>query len=276
MADKKINTIVVTGRGGSGKSTFSALSNRILMELGWKPTLVVDSDPDESLSSMLGIDIRKHGKKTISEIFYEIVKEKRMLQREEPGLSNTVEDILLNEALYKSSEGFDFLVLGTKWFEGCYCAPDLVLGEIMVKWSQDYEYIIVDSPAGIEHINRRINKEVKDFFNILDPSKKSFENAKISHRLIRELSIEYENYYTIGGYLFPDKLEKLAKEQQLRYLGKISYDEKVMDYNYEGKSLLNLPDDSPAYKSVKKIIFRAGYSKKPLSMTDLLELNESH
>ncbi len=271
MAKGKGKTIVVTGRGGSGKSTFTVLTTRFLGELGWKHLLIVDSDPDESLSSMLGVDLKGQGKVTISDVFYDIVKEKKMIKSSKTGPTYNLESMLFEEALYQSKD-FDFIALGPKWFEGCYCAPDLFLGEIMSRWSDNYEYIIVDSPAGVEHLNRRITKNVKDFFNILDPSKKSFDNAKRTHRIIEEVSINYENYYLVGGFRFPEELNKKAEKQPFKYLGKVAHDEEVMEKNFQGNSLLELPETSRAYKSVKDILRKAGYDKKVLSLSDLLNV----
>jgi CO dehydrogenase nickel-insertion accessory protein CooC1 len=51
--------IVATGRGGAGKSSFTALISRYLKP----PTLLVDLDPDLSLVGMLDFDISKEGYK---------------------------------------------------------------------------------------------------------------------------------------------------------------------------------------------------------------------
>jgi hypothetical protein len=45
-------------------------------------------------------------------------------------------------------------------------------------------------------------------------------------------------------------------------LGKIAYDEKVEQSVLEGKSLLDVPPDSLAYLSVKKIMTKVGYAKE--------------
>jgi hypothetical protein len=42
-------------------------------------------------------------------------------------------------------------------------------------------------------------------------------------------------------------------------LGKISYDKEVEHYVLYGKPLLDLPESSLAYNSVKKILQKAGY-----------------
>jgi hypothetical protein len=47
-----------------------------------------------------------------------------------------------------------------------------------------------------------------------------------------------------------------AKGREI-YLGKIDYDAKLEDYNLKGKSLQELPEDSPACLSVKKILAKA-------------------
>ncbi|MGB2856995.1 MAG: ArsA-related P-loop ATPase, partial [Dehalococcoidia bacterium] len=52
--------IVSTGRGGTGKTTFTALATRYLAG----PLLLIDIDPDQSLADMLGIDLEKEGVRT--------------------------------------------------------------------------------------------------------------------------------------------------------------------------------------------------------------------
>lgn len=271
MPSKNGRNIVVTGRGGTGKSTFTILMARFLSELGWKPLLIVDSDPDESLSDMLGIGMKEEGKKTISEMLYEILEKKTMSKMVGMTASDKIEPFLFQNALYEGRGFFDFVALGTKWSEGCYCIPDRALGIIMERWAKNYEFVIVDSPAGVEHLNRRITKEVKDIFNILDPSKKSFDNVERTYRIMKEVGIKFENYYLIGGYRFPKELENEASRQRFEFLGRIEFDERVERLNFEGKSLLDLPADSLAYESVREILIRAGYEKKPVSLSELLK-----
>jgi CO dehydrogenase maturation factor len=270
MSSSKGKTIVVTGRGGTGKSSFTVLMARYLSELGWNPLLIVDSDPDESLSDMLGINVKKEGKKTVSETLYDIMENRTMSKMRGMTASDKIEPFLFEDTLYEGRKFFDFIALGTKWSEGCYCIPDHALGQIMERWAKNYEYVIVDSPAGVEHLNRRLTKEIKDIFNVLDPSKKSFDNAKRTQRIMDEVGIEYENYYLVGGYRFPQEMEEIAVKQQFKYLGRIEFDKRVESYNLIGKSLLELPNDSLAYNTVKDIMNRAGYDRKPMSLSELL------
>jgi CO dehydrogenase maturation factor len=252
-------TIVVTGRGGTGKSTFTALLSRYLGEKGVEPILLVDSDPDESLAEMIGIDLELEKKRSIADVLSEILEERKMATMSGMTPTDKIEPFLFQESLYEGRSFYDFIGVGTKWIEGCYCLPDRSLGQIMDMWGSNYEYVIVDSPAGVEHLNRRITKKVKDVFNILDPSKKSFDNAARSYKIMKEVDIEFENYYLVGGYRFPQELVEEAESQPFPFLGRIEPDPRIMEYNIDGKSLFDLPENNPAYQSVKVILEKAGY-----------------
>lgn len=252
-------TIVVTGRGGTGKSTFITLMSRYMGEKGVEPVLMVDLDPDESLAEMLGIDLEKMGKRSIADVLSDILVERKMTTMIGMTPTEKIEPFLFQESLYEGRDYFDFIGIGTKWIEGCYCLPDRSLGQIMDRWSSNYEYVLVDSPAGVEHLNRRVTKKVKDVFNILDSSKKSFDNASRAYRIMKEVGIEFDNYYIVGGFRFTESLVKQAEKQPYPFLGRIEPDERINEYNIEGKSLLELPDESPTYHSIKKILEKVGY-----------------
>ena len=234
-------TIVVTGRGGTGKSTFTTLLSRYFGENGIEPLLLVDSDPDESLAEMIGIDLESQNKRSIADVLSEILEQRKMATMIGMTPTEKIEPFLWQESLYEGRDFYDFIGIGTKWIEGCYCLPDRSLGQIMNMWGSNYEYVIVDSPAGVEHLNRRITKKVKDVYNILDPSKKSFDNAARSYKIMKEVDIDFENYYLVGGYRYPESLEKDAQNQPFRFLGRIEADPDIMEYNIQGKSLLDLP-----------------------------------
>jgi len=73
------------------------------------------------------------------------------------------------------------------------------------------------------------------------------------------VGIKYTRFYLIANYMFDEEAERyLFKDAGATYLGKIEWDSMVEEYNLKGESLLNLPEDSPASKSVKKILKKAG------------------
>jgi len=253
-----MKTLVTIGRGGTGKSSFVALVAKSFIESAQGPLLLVDADPDQNLAEMVGIDLREAGKQTISELLVSTFIEKGGTTL---GVapSERIESRIWANGLFES-RNFDFLAVGTKWVEGCYCMPNAALKGALESLTKPYKYVLIDSPAGLEQLNRRIASKVNDVFDILDHSKKSFDHVKRAHRIAKEVNMEFDNFYLIGGYRFPAGLGSQAEAAlKFRYLGKIASDEQLDEYVLAGKSLLDLPSDSAAYVSVKEIIRSLGY-----------------
>jgi CO dehydrogenase maturation factor len=253
-----MKTLVTIGRGGTGKSSFTALMTKSLIESGQSPLLLVDADPDQNLAEMLGIDLKDAGKSTIAELLVSTFIEQGGTTVGVPP-TERIESRIWENGLYES-KSFDFLAVGTKWVEGCYCMPNSALKGALESLTKNYKYILVDSPAGLENLNRRITSTVNDVFDILDHSKKSFDHVKRAFRIAKEVDMTFDNFYLIGGYRFPSELGKQAEaDLGFKYLGKIAEDDKLDEFVLNGKSLLDLPNDSEAYLSVKAIMKMLSY-----------------
>jgi CO dehydrogenase maturation factor len=253
-----MKTLVTIGRGGTGKSSFTALMAKAFIEKGASPLLLVDADPDQNLADMLGIDLKEVGKSTMAELLVDTFIQKGGTT---VGVSPTerIESRIWANGLYEGAS-FDFMSVGTKWVEGCYCMPNTALKAALESLTKNYEYVLIDSPAGLEHLNRRIASKVNDVFDILDHSKKSFDHVKRAYRIAKEVDMIFDNFYLIGGYRFPANLGSQAEaDLKFKYLGKIAADEQLDEYVLTGKSLLELPADNAAFISVKEILASAGY-----------------
>jgi CO dehydrogenase maturation factor len=245
--------IVSTGRGGTGKSTFVALMSRYLTP----PSLFIDLDPDLSLADMLGIDLAKEGKRTIVEALYDAVKERQRGGSPLTPVEDRFRGFIWGDCLYEG-RGLDVMTLGTKDLEGCYCYPDHLLRKIISDLSKNYTNVVIDSPAGLEHLNRNIVSQVDDLFVVLDPSDKSLIHIKKVKAILKEVGMMYDHFYLLANHMFDEEAERHFKEAGEIYLGKIDYDKKVEEYNLKGEPLNRLPEDSPACRSVKKILEKAG------------------
>ena len=256
-----MKTLVTVGRGGTGKSSFVALMAKCFVETGQAPLLLVDADPDQNLAEMVGIDLKASGKYTIAELLVSTFIEQGGTT---VGVAPTerIESKIWASGLFESGN-FDFLAVGTKWVEGCYCMPNSALKGALESLTKNYKYVLIDSPAGLEHLNRRITSKVNDIFDILDHSKKSLDHVRRAYRIAKEVEIQFDNFYLIGGYRFPAQLGAQAEaDLKFKYLGKIVADEQLDEYVLAGKSLLDLPSDNPAYLSIKEILKTAGYIPK--------------
>ena len=253
-----MKTLVTVGRGGTGKSSFTALMAKCFVDAGQAPLLLVDADPDQNLAEMVGLDLKAAGKYTIAELLVSTFIEKGGTTIGIPP-KERIENTIWSNGLFESSN-FDFIALGTKWVEGCYCMPNSALKGALESLTKNYKYVLIDSPAGLEHLNRRITSKVDDIFDILDHSKKSLDHVRRAYRIAKEVDIQFDNFYLIGGYRFPAKLGATAEsELKFKYLGKISADEELDEYVLMGKSLLDLPSSNAAYASVKEILRTVGY-----------------
>jgi len=250
--------IVTIGRGGTGKTSFTALVAKYMIEIGETPILLVDTDPDQNLGEMVGVDLERESKRSITELLYATFIEQGGTTIGIPP-SERIESRIWTEGLYEGPS-FDFMAVGTKWTEGCYCLPDAALKRAMGSLSKTYQHILIDSPAGLENLNRRITGDVDDIFDLVDPSHKSFEHVVRAYRVIKEVKIEFRNFYLVGGYRFPENLgPEMSKRTGLDFVGKIPFDEQLASYVLEGTSLLEIPATSPAYNAVKAILAGVGY-----------------
>jgi CO dehydrogenase maturation factor len=248
--------LVATGRGGTGKTTFTSLAGRFLPS----PIFLVDLDPDQSLAEMIGVNLKKAGVKTISEALYDVIDDRKKGKGGTMSVHDRIEFLLNSECLYEG-RNFDLFVLGTKLTEGCYCAPDAIVSGAIPKVINSYNYVMIDSPAGLEHLNREVVSDIDDMFVVLDPSSKSLKHIERIKGIVTSIGIKYTHFYLVGNYRFNEEAEKMFEDSGETYLGRIEYDSELAQYNLTGRSLLELPEDSPACVSVKKILSKAGLLK---------------
>ena len=253
-----MKTLVTIGRGGTGKSSFTALMAKAFIEANQAPILLVDADPDQNLAEMLGVDLKEAGKSTIADLIVSTFIEGGGTTVGIPP-TQRIESRIWENGLYEG-KNFDFMAVGTKWVEGCYCMPNSALKGALESLTKNYKYILIDSPAGLENLNRRITSNVDDIFDILDHSKKSQDHVRRAYKIAKEVDMKFENFYIVGGYRFPAELGKQAEaELKFKYLGKIESDEQLDEFVLNGKSLLDLPKDNKAYISVINIVKTLGY-----------------
>jgi CO dehydrogenase maturation factor len=248
-----MKTIVTMGRGGTGKTSFVALMAKYLIERRITPILLVDADPDQNLAEMVGVDLEAAGKKTIAELLSEtFIAQGGTTIGIAP--SKRIENRLWEQGLYEGGD-FDLMAVGTKWVEGCYCLPDAALKNALGAITKQYRYILIDSPGGLEHLNRKIASDVDIIFDVIGPSSKSFAHVCRAHRVIQEVGIRFDRFFVLGGYAFfgnPDA--RLTAGTGIMYGGKIEADPFVAAQVMAGKSLLDTPHGSPAFRSISLIL----------------------
>ena len=159
---------------------------------------------------------------------------------------------------------FDLLAMGRSEGEGCYCYVNNVLTRILDTLTKNYAVTILDMEAGLEHLSRRTDRDVDVMLIVTDPSRMGFQTAKRVKELIEEVHIGVNHTFLVGNRFdddIRDVLEESANEIDIELAGNLPSDKNVMSFNISGNSLLELPDDSPAYRAVEEIAEKIGLHK---------------
>ncbi|MDD1775497.1 MAG: AAA family ATPase [Methanobacterium sp.] len=243
--------IAVSGKGGTGKTLVSSLLIKSIRGKG-RDILAIDADPDSNLPEALGIQVDR----TVGDIREELKKDTAQGNLPTDANKWDILDYKIMESIIETPE-FDLLVMGRPEGSGCYCAVNNILRKIIETISQNYDYIIIDTEAGLEHLSRRTTQNVDVMLVVTDPSKRGILTAKRIEELSDELDISFKNMYLVLNRVKPQNesviLEKV-KEIKLDIAGTIYEDELIENYDMEGEPLINLPEDSQAVESVSQII----------------------
>ncbi len=249
--------IAVSGKGGTGKTVVSSLLVKVLSEKDEYDILAIDADPDANFSDALGVSAEK----TIGSVREGIIKDRDQRSPTQSWRSKLEYDVL---GATIETDKFDILVMGRPEGQGCYCPVNHVLREIIDKTAKNYDYVIIDTEAGLEHLSRRTTQDVDFMLVVTDPSKRGITTAQRIKELSENLSINFKGIYLVANRMSPENEEKIreyAGEIGLEVLGFIPEDEKVSEFDFTGRPLMELKD-SKALSSVEKIVERlAAYNE---------------
>ncbi|MCI5142594.1 MAG: carbon monoxide dehydrogenase, partial [Candidatus Electrothrix sp. ATG1] len=136
--------IALAGKGGTGKTTTSALLLKYLTARKMTPVLAVDADANANLNELLDLKVQT----TLGKIRKELKGDIPTGMTRDQYMEMKVHQALIEET------GFDLMVMGQPDGPGCYCAANQYLAMTMDKLAENYKYIIVDNEAGMEHLSR--------------------------------------------------------------------------------------------------------------------------
>jgi CO dehydrogenase maturation factor len=237
-------TIAVAGKGGTGKTTLSGLLVRYLIQhRPGKKVLAIDADPSSNLHLVLGLPLTQ----TIGDI------------REEsrggvaPGQSRT--DWLSYAVRMAVEEGddCDLLAMGRPEGQGCYCAANHMLRNIMDGINAGYDYVVMDNEAGMEHLSRRTTRDVDHLLLVSDGSLRGMAAAEAMVGLSKELEINVRNTYLVVNRVIgemPAALRAKAETLGAPLLAVLPYDPLLVEFDGQGRPLVELPDDAAMSRAV--------------------------
>ncbi|NQS91842.1 MAG: AAA family ATPase [Chloroflexi bacterium] len=254
-------TIALAGKGGTGKTTISAMIVKYLILKGKSPVLAIDADPSANLNMVLGVDLDF----TVGGIREDMLKQVQSSQNVTGAARGTVgggmsKHDYLDYEIHSSvieSDNFDLIAMGRSEGPGCYCAVNHNLRDILDKLSDNYPYVVMDNEAGMEHLSRRTTQNVQHLFVVSDPTHRGVVAAKRIVELKDELAIEVENAYFILNRVpgeIPPPLQELIDSMGVPFLGPVPMDENVMNFDISGIPLIELEETSPVFQAVSAML----------------------
>ncbi|HBU05297.1 MAG TPA: carbon monoxide dehydrogenase [Nitrospiraceae bacterium] len=245
--------IALAGKGGTGKTSISALTVKYLVEKKKKAVLAVDADSNSCLNEALGVDVHA----TIGHLREESLQTIRGGTKRPGDMSmEQLFDYQVQRSVIEA-KGFDLMVMGRPEGPGCYCAANNIIRKYTDKLSETYTYVVIDNEAGMEHLSRRTTHKVDLLLIISDPTVRGIKTAKRIADLVKELDLDIDKHMLIINRVTGDEgdeLKKLAQSLGLEVAGVVPQDKNVFQYDLQGKAIVELPEDSPAIKSVYDIL----------------------
>jgi CO dehydrogenase maturation factor len=219
--------IIVTGKGGVGKSTIVSLLAHTFLKMNYK-VLTIDEDPQMNLAHSLGLPLEKMKNIVPLNCATEYIEEKTGAK---PGsswgaffkLNPDVTDVIERFGV-KVNENLGLLVMGTvkKAAAGCLCPENVLLDRVMnhIALLQG-QTIIMDTQAGVEHFGRAIAKGFGHCIVIVDPTFNAISVAQHIAELAKQLDIP-------NIYLLINKLTEESHDKVIRIFNELNLNTKTI------------------------------------------------
>jgi len=250
MSTNKVSKLIaITGKGGVGKTTVSALLIKNLLATGKSPVLAIDADPNSCLDAALGVHVT------------ETVGRAREEAKVASGTSANISKrellrIKLEQALVEA-KGFDLIAMGRPEGEGCYCYANNILKEIISEISSQYPYVVLDNEAGLENLSRRIVQKVDLLVLTSDASNAGLQTLLRLHELAVEMALSYGKLALMVNRLRTDKLpgrmDEIREKTKADLVIGLPDDEEVTAFAETSRSFLEISDSNPVYEKIREL-----------------------
>ncbi|MBN2223441.1 MAG: AAA family ATPase [Deltaproteobacteria bacterium] len=174
--------IAVAGKGGTGKTTLSALVIGALKQRGILPILAVDADPNDNLGPALGMEVMR----TLGEIREDFIDRRPDIP------AGMTKGALLEMRMHQSvieGQGVDLLVMGRPEGPGCYCFVNNLLRKSIEELSRNYRAVVIDNEAGMEHLSRKTVGAVDRLLLVSDHTVKGIRTALRLRKLADNMDV---------------------------------------------------------------------------------------
>jgi len=236
-------SIALAGKGGTGKTTTAGFLVKYLLKNGKTPILAVDADSNVNFNEVLGLEAT------------DSLGQAREEMKKGDVPSGMTKDVFMSMRLEQAvieSGDFDLVVMGQPEGAGCYCAANTLLTNFLERLSENYPYIVMDNEAGMEHISRLTTKNIDVLLIVTDASRRGLQAAIRIHELAGSLHIGVQRSCLIINQAKgdpPDEVLEMVREAGLEYIGSVPADDMVYEFDFTGRPMIEMPEDSPVVQA---------------------------
>ena len=253
----KPHTIAVAGKGGVGKTTTCGMMIDYLCKKSRGPILVVDADANSNLNEVLGVDVET----TLGAIREEMANAE--LKGTIPAGMTKADyaDFKFNSAIVEEDD-FDMLVMGRTQGKGCYCYVNGVLKSQVDKYAKNYQYVVMDNEAGLEHVARGTLPHVDTMLLISDCSRRGVQAVARIAEMIQEMELKPTQMGLIINRAPDGVLDEGVRAEIEKYgltlFGVLPQDDSVYRCDCAGEPSSKLPESNPVKVALKGIMQSIG------------------
>lgn len=240
--------IALAGKGGVGKTSLSAAIVRSLVEAHPdSKILAIDADPAIGLSTALGVEVEE----TLDDIRLRVAADVT-------GNLGSTEDILA-EAKFRlfdamsEEQGFAFFAIGRPEGEGCFCAVNAYLRNVIEMLVQEFDYVVIDGEAGIEQIQRRVMDKVSNLVLVSDQSKKGINIIGTIKKVADDMMMCDSIGAVINRAPDPSRIN-FTDVEGAPLVAVIEQDDSLIDMDMEGLSIFSLDHDAKLLAGAREIL----------------------
>jgi CO dehydrogenase maturation factor len=251
------NCIAVAGKGGTGKTSLSALTILTLREAGRGPILAVDADPDSNLCTLLGVAPSQ----SLGDLRDEVLHEMKELPA---GMTRASFVELGLHGIVAEANGFDLLVMGRGEGSRCYCYLNSLVRKFTDELNPSYEWVVIDNEAGLEHISRRTTHRIDSLIVVVNDSPLSLDSAEKIDTLAASFKDRIGKRYVLMNMVKEHRKAEVRSRLGtlgLELLGELPYDEEMESLVYRGAPLDGLSASSPLRVRVREVLDVIGGGK---------------
>jgi len=250
--------IAVAGKGGAGKTTFSATLSRLLARAGHR-VLVIDADSNPNVAVALGIERDRAA--AIPMLPHTLVSRRL----DGPRLLEPVDTIGERYgAIGPDGVAVVHMAMPAHADEGCLCSAHATVSAILSDSAPAAgngngggatQITIVDLEASPEHFGRGTTRHVDVLFLVVEPYYRSLETARRMSGLAAELPIGHVG--VVGNKLRSeddgDAVEAFCERHGLPLDGRLPWSTQVLDADKAGIPLLDFDVDDPVVHAVSSL-----------------------